>query len=34
MLKISAPLFLSTLKDMPLLPDGAQKIKVLAHRYK
>ena len=26
--------YISTLKDMPSLPDGTQKIKVLAHRYK
>lgn len=25
--------YISTLKDIPSLPDGAQKIKVLAHRY-
>ena len=26
--------YISTLKDMPFLPDGTQKVKVLAHRYK
>ena len=26
--------YISTLKDMPFLPDGTQKIKVLTHRYK
>ena len=26
--------YISTLKDMPFLPDRTQKIKVLAHRYK